>query len=768
MIVSQCTVPAIPTYSPEKDDLVTAPRLCNNRETIVWSPEGAARYEGILKPVLKSLRESWLGPSSTSSTSVLLHMTNHVLRNAASASNKAVSLSVKTSPRKSRTPWLIRRAEQKLKQNHKKWKRGLTSKSSYTNALKVYKKTVRRVRLEKDFDRDNRLLSILSDNPSSLYSFIKASRNNQPTKIEKLTVQDKVYLGAKVADGFYDAMTALKSCNTAHLENSEIADQFSSYEHIRKLCENKKPLPPISRDKAEGLLLRIKKNVKDFYSITALHYINAGEEGILHFQALLNAIVKEVNNATIEELNTAIGLILYKGHKKDKTSERSYRTISSCPFLAKSLDLYIRDLHLDKWDECQASTQYQGSGSSHELASLLVTEVIQHSLYVLKKPVFLLALDAQSAFDRCLRQILVCELYKAGLDDDSLILIDNRLASRSTVYEWDKELLGPAPDGTGFEQGGINSSDFYKLYNNEQLNTAQASGLGVDLGSCVISGIGQADDVMLCTNDIDSLRLLVTLTESYCRKYRVKLVPTKTKLLGYSTSNNKHLIYLAELVNPVTINNQPVKFSSEVEHVGVLRNTAGNMPNIMNRIAEHKTGMNFVLSAGLAKGQTGNPAASLKVHELYGTPKLFSGLATLVLSKPETKIVDGHYQKTIMNLQRLHDKTPRCFIFLLAGCIPGEAILHMKQLTIFMMICHLPSDPLNTHARHVLMTAKSSANSWFQHIACSMDWTILSTCWTSPLQRAVSKGRQRSRSQPTGRTCSKMKQRIFLPCTTLY
>jgi hypothetical protein len=126
--------------------------------------------------------------------------------------------------------------------------------------------------------------------------------------------------------------------------------------------------------------------------------------------------------------------------------------------------------------------------------------------------------------------------------------------------------------------------------------------------------------------------------------------------------------------------------------------------------------MNFVLSAGLAKGQSGNPAASLKVHELYGTPKLFSGLATLVLSKPETKIVDGHYQKTIMNLQRLHDKTPRCFIFLLAGCIPGEAILHMKQLTIFMMICHLPSDPLNTHARHVLMTAKSSANSWFQQI----------------------------------------------------
>ena len=122
----------------------------------------------------------------------------------------------------------------------------------------------------------------------------------------------------------------------------------------------------------------------------------------------------EVENATIVELNVALGLILYKGHKKEKTSSRSYRTISTCPFLSKALDLHIQDLHQDKWDICQADTQYQGSGSSHELASLLVTEVIQHSLHVANLPVFLLAVDAESAFDRCLRQILVSDLFKSG------------------------------------------------------------------------------------------------------------------------------------------------------------------------------------------------------------------------------------------------------------------------------------------------------------------------------------------------------------------
>ena len=88
-------------------------------------------------------------------------------------------------------------------------------------------------------------------------------------------------------------------------------------------------------------------------------------------------------------------------------------------------------------------------------------------------------------------------------------------------------MMGPASDVTGFEQGGINSSDYYKLYNNEQLVTAQESELGVDVGSGIISAVGQADDVVLMSNDIYKLQLLIKLNEEYCQNYRVK-----TKLLA--------------------------------------------------------------------------------------------------------------------------------------------------------------------------------------------------------------------------------------------
>ena len=371
---------------------------------------------------------------------------------------------------------------------------------------------------------------------------------------------------------------------------------------------------------------------------------------------------------------------------------------------------------LDLWDDCTASAQYQDTGSSHELASLLVTELIQYSLNVSDQPVYLLVLDAQSAYDRCLKEILCTELFMSGLTGSALLLINNRLENRSTVYQWDGHMLGPARDSTGFEQGGINSGDFYKLYNNEQLKNAQASCLGVDIGSSTVSAIGQADDVILAANSLDNLRLLARLTEVYCANYRVKLVASKTKLLPVYLPRHEHLVEYARLVNSVKIDESVVKFISEAEHVGVLRSSTGNMPNVLQRIACHKQALGGVSSVGMARAHRGSPAASLRVHQLYATPVLLSGLASMVLSEAEVKVIDSNYKNTIQNLQRLHPNTPKGVVFLLAGCFPGKAVLHSRQLSLFSMVCHLPSDPLYNHANHILNFAPPSAKSWFQQI----------------------------------------------------
>ena len=121
-------------------------------------------------------------------------------------------------------------------------------------------------------------------------------------------------------------------------------------------------------------------------------------------------------------------------------------------------------------------TQFQGEQSSHELAAVLLTEAVLHSLHEVRKPVFVLFLDVKSAFDVIVRQNAIVEAYKAGTNDQGLLYLDARLANRRTFPQWGKTLMGPIYDTLGLEQGAVNSDRLYKLCNNSQLKEAQSSG----------------------------------------------------------------------------------------------------------------------------------------------------------------------------------------------------------------------------------------------------------------------------------------------------
>ena len=288
-------------------------------------------------------------------------------------------------------------------------------------------------------------------------------------------------------------------------------------------------MPPISVEQSTEILRSVKAEVNDFYSITANHFIHAGPAGIQHFHFLLSTIISNINLAGLDELNTAWSCIIYKGHSKDKESDRSYRNISTCPFLAKCADIYAGKLYGAGWAACQAETQFQGEGSSHELAALLFTETLQYSQIVNFKPVFALCLDAMSAFDKIVRECAIRSAFLAGTSDQGLLYLDARLKNRKTYPEWDKVLMGPIHDSLGLEQGGCNSDRIYKLCNNNQLRTAQLSRLGVDCKAAVVSCVGQADDTILLSDDIFKLAGLVFLAEEYCSEFHVTLVPEKNK-----------------------------------------------------------------------------------------------------------------------------------------------------------------------------------------------------------------------------------------------
>ena len=353
---------------------------------------------------------------------------------------------------------------------------------------------------------------------------------------------------------------------------------------------------------------------------------------------------------------------------------------------------------------------------NHELASILLTETIQYSLYVSKKPVYAIFLDAKSAFDRVIKEILMRNLYFAGTDDHRLLFINNRLSSRHTYCEFDKILMGPIIDSRGLEQGGISSSDLYKLYNNEQAEAAQKSQLGVQLDLCsrnIVSCISLADDAVLVANEIVDLQNLIYLTELYCKKYGVELVIDKTKLIAFSVKNDTNVAYVQNTAT-IRLNNAEIPFCDEVVHLGVLRSSgAGNSASVMDRISAYRKQLFSLLPAGLASHHQGNPTVSLKIEKIYCLPVFLSGISTLVLNKSEISLLDKFRKNTLSRLMKLPDTTPDSFVYFLAGSLSTTGFIDLRQMSLFAMICNLEENILKDHAKNILITSNKSSKSWF-------------------------------------------------------
>ena len=456
--------------------------------------------------------------------------------------------------------------------------------------------------------------------------------------------------------------------------------------------------------------------------------------GQTNFFHLMNAIISNVNNSGIDELNTIYAVVLHKGHGKSTEDAKSYRTISTCPILAKALDIYLRDLSCEEWASQQASTQFQGQKMSHELASLLLTETIMNSVHVSKRPVYALFLDARAAFDRVLRKILVRNLFASGMNDQRLIYFDRRLDCRQTFCEYDKEIMGPILDLRGLEQGGVSSSELYKLYNNEQADVAQASRLGVPLvyskelvkpihlqltSSPTISCISLADDAVLVSNTPVDLSNLLQLTNQYCKKYDVELVPEKIQLVVFHKHNDK-ASELSKSTVSLSLNGKTLPFMSEASHLGVLRSElTTNGCSILDRISAHRKQLFSLLPAGIALHHGGNPTASLRLDNVYCLPVLLSGLASLLLTKTEVKKVSHYYKINLTRLMKLSDRTPDCAVYFLAGILPFEAHLHLRQLTLltlFSMTCHLRGNILHHVACSSFIGNRSKNSSWFDQV----------------------------------------------------
>ena len=172
------------------------------------------------------------------------------------------------------------------------------------------------------------------------------------------------------------------------------------------------------------------------------------------------------------------------------------------------------------------------------------------------------------------------------------------------------------------------------------------------------------------------------------------------------------------------MNSTALLLSTEAEHLGIIRTPdVKNTSALVARIAAHDWVLSSLLSAGLAKGHKTNPCTALKALQVYCTPILLSGIASLILTKSDYKLLDLHYRKIFQRMMRLHLKATAPALYILSGLLPIAAQIHIHMFTTLHMIATLdPANHLYKIYLEILNTFQVETISWFNDLSSTSNY----------------------------------------------
>ena len=90
-----------------------------------------------------------------------------------------------------------------------------------------------------------------------------------------------------------------------------------------------------------------------------------------------------------------------------------------------------------------------------------------------------------------------------------------------------------------------------------------------------------------------------------------------------------------------------------------------------------------LMGAGLHGINGVSPAVSLTLIKTYITPVLLHGLDSVIPRETDYKTLEKYYRGLLRQIQHLPQSTAKPAIYLLLGCVPAEAQLHRRILTLF-------------------------------------------------------------------------------------
>jgi hypothetical protein len=570
-------------------------------------------------------------------------------------------------------------------------------------------KRVRKVQRCQEAEERMRLIQEIScaskDNQALFHKIVKRQRGNTTTTTALLIDSKLITDEDDVREGFASAAEVL-------------ATPVVTDRHMEMILEEIRSLASVVDDKVQVSTSDIQEVLQDLKANKAADRCGFKAEHLKLFRQspdLLGILATTMNKIFTTGSIPPCAKTAYKTpiHKKGKDPHQTdnYRGITVTSIFGKLIEHLIKKFGQEDMNYQQSGLQYGFTAHrSPCMASLIITEAVAEAREQ-KKELFICSIDARKAFDIVPQPLLKFKLYNTQVRKPLWTLIDDLYTDNKEVIRWKGADSREYEVNQGVKQGGILSTDLYKIFSNDRLLSLEKSGIGLQIGSIYAGAPAVADDQLLLANSRWELQGMMSICQEYAEDHMEILHPLKTKVTEYivKPSNTTHINW--------TLGEDEVTVSESFEHLGLNWKAGDTAPNLDDRIMCARRASYALMGVGL-HGKNGlDPASSMSLIKSYVLPRLTYGLNAMVIKRSQQDHLSTYYRTLLRQVQGLPQNTSSDAVHLLIGSLPLEASLDLGQLSLFGAIARLEStNPLKEIAIRQLATKKNTSKSWFSRI----------------------------------------------------
>lgn len=464
--------------------------------------------------------------------------------------------------------------------------------------------------------------------------------------------------------------------------------------------------PDITKDMIEKHIRTLKTGkAADVFGLTAEHIKYASPLIVTILTTIANSVLREGKLPAQFKIG-AIAPTLKKS--KPEKNPDSYRRITMASTVGKVVEKEMMKQTKPASRKKQDPLQYGFTEEcSPAICSLMVTEAIAEARD-LDQQLFIAFMDSAKAFDVVDHTILLNAMYDLEIDPHLWRVYHDMYAEVLSRVRVNGELSRVIKEGRGIRQGGETSTEGFKAKENRFLTRIRLHPASLRIGCTPIGIPTVADDNCMMAISHNDAQTQLLMAQDNAARIRYTFSSTKSKVLHIPDKAQKGM------PSPqLAFNGTNIEFSEKEIHLGLARTADGKATEaVSERIQTGRRTAYQLMGAGL-QGMNGiSPHVSKNLVSVYVNPALLYGLESMVLEDKDITKLDMYHRSLLRMIQSLPDSTAKPAIYLLLGCLPAQALLHQKMLSLYVSILHRPGTPEYEIIVRQLTIKDLSSSSW--------------------------------------------------------